>query len=134
MKKKSKIIIFLVLLLFGGYKILNNEGIMGNDNVYVVSKEEDKGYEEDKYRTYKELDKNETQNEDETLIDESTIKEVAIFISGEVKNPGVIEVENGTRLHDAIDKVGGVTDEADLNRVNLAIKVQDEQHYVIHLN
>ncbi len=131
MKKKSKIIIFLVLLLFGGYKILNNEGIMGNDNVYVVSKEEDKGYEEDKYRTYKELDKNETQNEDETLIDESTIKEVAIFISGEVKNPGVIEVENGTRLHDAIDKVGGVTDEADLNRVNLAIKVQDEQHYVI---
>lgn len=58
-------------------------------------------------------------------------KKVTIYISGAVANPGVISIDSEQRLDDAIKKVGGLTKEADLERINLAMKVEDAQHYII---
>nr|WP_147515967.1 helix-hairpin-helix domain-containing protein [Romboutsia sp. 1001713B170207_170306_H8] len=56
---------------------------------------------------------------------------VTIYISGQVKNPGIVTLENDRRLVDAIEILGGVTEEADLNKVNMALKIEDEGHYII---
>ena len=40
-------------------------------------------------------------------------------------------LNQGDRLSDAVDKLGGMTEDADFNQVNLAIKVEDEKHYII---
>lgn len=54
-----------------------------------------------------------------------------IFISGEVYQPGVFQLYHGSRVIDAVELAGGVTAYADLNRINLAAFVVDEQHIIV---
>lgn len=56
---------------------------------------------------------------------------VVIYVTGAVKNPGVVELNSSQRLKDAIDMVGGFTEDADIGSINLAEFVKDEQHYVV---
>lgn len=62
---------------------------------------------------------------------ESDINEVVVYISGAVKNPGVLTMTSEDRLADAIEMVGGTVDGADMNAVNLAEKLSDGKHYII---
>ncbi|WP_246081974.1 helix-hairpin-helix domain-containing protein [Peptacetobacter hominis] len=61
----------------------------------------------------------------------SDINEVVVYISGAVKNPGVLTMTSEDRLADAIEMVGGTVDGADMNAVNLAEKLADGKHYII---
>ena len=65
--------------------------------------------------------------------EESTTLEAVIFvdIKGEVKNPGVYQMKVGDRVKDAIDAAGGLTAEADSQKVNLAQKVEDQMVIVV---
>ena len=48
-----------------------------------------------------------------------------------MNNPGLYEVRDGDRLDDVVKAAGGPTSDADLAEVNLAVRVQDEQHWHI---
>ncbi|WP_157621744.1 helix-hairpin-helix domain-containing protein [Serinicoccus hydrothermalis] len=48
-----------------------------------------------------------------------------VHVIGEVAAPGVVEVEAGSRVVDAVDAAGGLTSEADPGSVNLARAVVD---------
>ena len=63
----------------------------------------------------------------------STTHEAAIFvdIKGAVKNPGVYQMKSGDRVKDALDAAGGLTDEADSQKVNLAQRVEDQMVIVV---
>lgn len=50
---------------------------------------------------------------------------IAVYITGEVKQPGVYYIESGLRLNDLIEICGGLTDKADLSDINLAEKLND---------
>ena len=57
--------------------------------------------------------------------------EVVVHLVGEVRDPGVVELEPGARVLDAIAAAGGATDLADLTVLNLARLVSDgEQIHV----
>lgn len=56
---------------------------------------------------------------------------VGVYISGEVVNPGVYIVNEGSRLADIILIAGGAAADADLTAVNLAAVLRDEQHWHI---
>ncbi len=56
---------------------------------------------------------------------------IKVYIVGQVKYPGVLEVPRDCRLNDVVEMAGGFLPDADLMRVNLAIKVQDEGMYII---
>ena len=56
---------------------------------------------------------------------------IAIYITGEVVNPGVYEMEAGKRLNHAVAVAGGPTGNADLNRVNMAEYLTDAAKYQI---
>lgn len=58
-------------------------------------------------------------------------QKIVIYVSGGVSVSGVVELENGDRLINAVEKLGGLAEDADLNRVNLAQKVEDGNHYII---
>ena len=51
--------------------------------------------------------------------------EVIIHIIGSVKNPGIVRLKEGSRIEDAIEAAGGLTENADISRVNLAYVVDD---------
>ena len=58
-----------------------------------------------------------------------------VYITGEVKNQGVIELEEGDRIADAIEKAGGQTEQASLKNVNLAYQLEDGQKiYIPNVN
>ena len=60
---------------------------------------------------------------------------ITIHITGEVKYPGVVVLKNGDRIVDAIEAAGGETEEADLNKLNLAYMLNDgEKIYVPNKN
>lgn len=65
--------------------------------------------------------------------EESTTLETVIFvdIKGEVKKPGVYQMKAGDRVKDAIDAAGGLTVEADSQKVNLAQRVEDQMVIVV---
>ena len=51
-----------------------------------------------------------------------------VHLSGEVQNPDVYQFDDGDRLADVLDAAGGTTADADLARVNLALRLRDEAH------
>ena len=52
-----------------------------------------------------------------------------------MKNQGVIELEEGDRIADAIEKAGGQTEQASLKNVNLAYQLEDGQKiYIRNIN
>ena len=63
----------------------------------------------------------------------STTQETVIFvdIKGAVKNPGVYQMKVGDRVKDALEAAGGLTEEADSQKVNLAQRVEDQMVIVV---
>lgn len=52
---------------------------------------------------------------------------VVVHVAGAVAQPGVIRLPQGNRVGDAIAAAGGATGDADANRLNLALVVEDGQ-------
>ena len=50
---------------------------------------------------------------------------VVIHITGSVKNPGIVKLKEGSRIEDAIEAAGGLTENADITKVNLAYILED---------
>ena len=64
-------------------------------------------------------------------INEDVEERIVIHVTGEVKKEGIIKIDEGGRISDAIEKAGGLTEEADLDRINLAYQLEDGQKIYI---
>lgn len=76
----------------------------------------------------------ETKEIDNIEVDEQINTEpkmIGIHIGGQVKNPGFIWIEEGKRLYDALNYIGGALPEADLDMVNLSKILSDEEKVYI---
>ena len=56
---------------------------------------------------------------------------VTVYVSGHVSAPGLVELPEGSRVALAIENVGGMTAEADMNALNLARVLADGEHIVV---
>lgn len=59
------------------------------------------------------------------------IHEMYVDIGGAVKNPGVYQVKEDTRLYEVVSMAGGFSENADLNTINQAAFVEDGQKIII---
>ena len=57
--------------------------------------------------------------------------ELKAYVTGAVRHPGLYTIKAGDRLADLIDLAGGITDEADMQAVNLAVRVNDQDHWTV---
>lgn len=122
--KKDKIIIALAILivLTLSYNFVNkkeNEDFIvkgSNASISSLSNEFD-GENKDKVNT----------NNSESNGDFS----IKVHISGEVKNPGVYTVDKNDRLDDLVNDAGGLSDKADIDRINLALRLKDQMRIII---
>lgn len=62
---------------------------------------------------------------------EANKRHIFLHIIGEVNSPGIIELEEKSRLIDAVEKAGGLTELADTNKINLAYVLSDGQKIYI---
>ena len=118
--RKDKIIfagvIFLAFLIANFF---SNDGIISrftkNDDIVIVSEENKEG-------------KLENNNE---IADDLTSQDKKVYISGEVKNSGVYDIQDGDRLDDLVKRAGGLTEKADINSINLAMRLEDQMKIYI---
>ncbi|TLM86383.1 ComEA family DNA-binding protein [Pseudarthrobacter sp. NamE2] len=52
---------------------------------------------------------------------------VVVHVAGAVTSPGIVQLPAGSRVHEAINHAGGAAPDADLNRLNLALVLEDAQ-------
>lgn len=114
------VIAFIIIFsLFFKFVVLDKVNIK-KDEIEIISKDEQlEGLVE-----VKELEDNKEQE-----ISEDTI--IMVHISGQVYNPGIVELKIGERLKDAIEYSGGLKKEADIDKINLAKKLSDEDKIYI---
>lgn len=108
LNKKQKIVLGILVAMVVGFvcyyvyakdeegNIVNLENNLGAQEEVVESEEE--GYSDDR---------------------------ILVHISGAVNKEGIVELKVGSRIADAIDKVGGTKEEADIEEINLAYPLED---------
>lgn len=57
---------------------------------------------------------------------------IKVDIKGAILNPGVYELENNSRVSDAINYAGGLTPEADTSTINLSKNLYDEMVIIVY--
>lgn len=123
---KRNVIVFASILGIVIISMFVTNKINFGKTEYVVSPKENKYISKEESDSMEEISV-----EDEDLNIENENSEIVVFISGEVSTCGVVKMESNSRLVDAVEKLGGLTQNADMNRVNLAIKLEDGAHYII---
>ena len=74
----------------------------------------------------------ETNIEDKNIFSETyTDNSIIVYICGAVKENKVITLKEDSRISDAIDAVGGLTEDADLTNINLAYILEDGEKIYI---
>lgn len=114
--KKELIVILVVVLVvsvFTGYKLLSKNLLNNN--------KETLGFlDEDNINHHGLIDSLEDEESEEDTV-------IMVHISGQVYYPGLIELESDSRVKDAVDLAGGLKKEADIDKINLAKKLEDEE-------
>lgn len=123
--KKSIVALLVVTIICGGAYLLKNNG---NETILqpkeaVISQE----------YSYKIEESNKVEEVIEIIqeTNESELKQYKVYVCGAVNEVKVVTLNEGSRVIDALDLAGGVTDEADLNKINLASFIEDAQKIYI---
>jgi competence protein ComEA len=61
----------------------------------------------------------------------TTVPRALVHVVGAVRAPGVVELVAGARVRDALAAAGGPTDDADVERLNLAAPVSDGERLAV---
>ena len=129
LSKKQKIIISIVvsiILILALIYVYQN--LYAEDDEIILANEEN----------VLDAETNEIEDSNEEISSLNNGKEeetVVVHVIGEVNNPGVVTLPEGSRIIDAINKAGGKTEEADLSKINLAYIVEDgTQIYIPRIN
>lgn len=109
LNKKTIIFISIIIVCVIGtyYLFIKEKEYIGNDANLIISN----GIE-------KEAKENDTKDIEEK-------NKIVVYIAGAIKNEGVYELEENSRITDIIEKAGGLTDDANINNINLAYILQD---------
>ena len=142
------IVIFLIIIYIISEKILNinsveisqeeteeiNSEQISNENIIPNLKEEsvseieetiiteNTNTEENNLET---TEVNTNQENEQIYKNTESSEKIYVYITGEVNSPGVVLLNNGSRIVDAIEAAGGVTDKANITKVNLVYILQD---------
>lgn len=87
---------------------------------YIISKNENEEI------NYEELQIYNTKVEDIKITEK-----IKVHVAGSVVSEGIVELNDGDRIADAIKEAGGTTPDANLKNINLAYKLQDGQKIYI---
>ena len=89
------------------------------------------GFRNNKEDEVKPLETNEKVVEEK---EEKTLDKVKVDIKGYIKNPGVYELDNNSRVIDVINIAGGLEENANTEYINLSKKIVDEMIIIIYSN
>ena len=113
-----------VVLLFVIFSFLGLFGCQRNESVDLLIELELE------YETLAEIANEELDKEDNDM----SYKSVFVYVCGAVVSPGVYELPSTSRVFEAIDLAGGITEDAAPEYINLARVIQDEERIYVPNN
>ena len=119
---KTKIILGLLIFILGiiGYYIYMNQSSFSiSDEDILISQDNTENVIDDET-------KNTTNEENKNMI--------IVHVSGAVKSEGIVELEEESRIVNAIEKAGGLKENACIKDINLASRVEDGEKIYIPTN
>ncbi|WP_297281114.1 DUF655 domain-containing protein [uncultured Anaerococcus sp.] len=120
-KNKDKIIIILIAVI----AILFANNLVNNHSNNFL---------DEKHSFFDKSDDLILEDNQENLGDKEDVKEssdMKVHISGEINQEGVYTINEGDRLDDLIKEAGGLTEEANADSLNLAMKLNDQMKIYI---
>lgn len=120
-------ILLIIVIIVGIFLIYIEENNKNKGDIIEQINEENNNVETNNKNNIEDSIENNTENEIENKI--------VIHIIGQVVNPGIVKIKEGARVIDAIEKAGGILEEADLTKINLAYILEDgEKIYIPSVN
>ena len=138
--KNKKIVLVVIVIFLSILYFIANKSIQKyhddfiEENVETISEEKEK---KNKDMEVKEERKEEVVEDEETSdVDietnensednvETNQEKIYIYVTGEVNIPGVVILNKGSRISDAINAAGGVTNNANTTKINLVYVLED---------
>ena len=120
MKNKNKYLLITIILVFTLLTVMVIN-LNANSKEYIIGDTDSSTIQDESI----------ADDAEEENYEQEENSKVTVFVSGEVLNQRVVELEKGKRLIDAVEICGGLTEKADLNAVNLALVLEEEGHYII---
>lgn len=116
--KKVVILAIIIILIIGFYYMVTRDKdyLEENSNMNVLNTNEENEEKENKI----------SNTEDK--------KKIVVYVAGAVKNEGVYELEENSRVADCIEKAGGLADDANIKEINLAYVLEDGMKVYIPKN
>ena len=131
MKKTIKInkailaLIIISVVLIGYYIYYKNRNIYEEFEINSITEE----LLDNEQKVEKTDNESNNGSKDKTNINKSKSEEelekIIVHITGEINNPGVVELKKGARIIDAVNEAGGFTEQADKEKINLAYILSD---------
>lgn len=125
-KKVIAVILGIIIVIIAAAFIITNnkDDFFQLEHVNINSQENSNNSSENSAQGNNQSNTN-SQTGDNSEKKDNNANLIYIHIIGEVNNPGVITLEKGQRIVDAIEKAGGTTKKADLTKINLAFVLSD---------
>ena len=118
-KNNKKIIILIIIstiILFITYKKIINKDNFIEGEIYTNILEN-------------------TEENDNNKKESESKQKIIVYITGEINNPGIYEIEENSRIADCIEKAGGTKQNADITDINLAEVLEDgEKIHIEEIN
>lgn len=73
-------------------------------------------------------------NKNKVEVSNISKRKLVVHVAGEVMKPGVYQIDEGSRVADAIEAAGGARPEGNLNSLNLAARLKDGEKIMVTKN
>ncbi len=134
MDKKIKNILTLrncILIILGLFCIITSFYLYGKNKSKVFKDEYMKNIFVEEEGKDNDLEEESIQSNGSNVITSNNKNKIIVEIKGEVKKPDVYEVDEGSIIRDLINIAGGLTEKANINKINRAEKLRDNQLIII---
>lgn len=139
--KNKKILIAIIVILLSGLYIISNKAVKNYNNDIITEENASSDLSEEEMNVVTE-DENDTKDNGESgeenadFQDEDTIgtnqeqvnentEKIYVYVTGQVNIPGVVILNKGSRIADAINAAGGTTSKANTTKINLVYILED---------
>ncbi|MET3617530.1 competence protein ComEA [Peptoniphilus olsenii] len=124
LKKNLSYFLILLLLVFIGYQVYSPNDEYDKELLSIDTSDE---------KSFSQNNDIESDNLEINSNSENQAQELFVHVSGAVKNPGLYKLSLGSRVADAIELAGGALENANLDVINLAKKLNDEEKIYLPL-
>lgn len=115
MNKYKKINKKIIILLIGLVALI----------FYIINVKKESNLEITNLNNISNINENQNQNSNETNTLEEEKNEIVVHITGAIKQEGVYKLEENSRVTDIVELAGGLREDADMSKINLALILED---------